>query len=63
MEKPEEPAPYAQDGICKINLGVYCFNTEVLVQRLVADARRNTAHDFGKNILTESVRMGYVQPC
>ena len=63
VEKPEEPEPYAQDGICKINLGVYCFNTEFLVQRLVADARRNTAHDFGKNILPESVRMGSVQPC
>jgi glucose-1-phosphate adenylyltransferase len=63
VEKPDNPEPYAEDDICKINLGVYCFNTKFLVQRLVADAKRNTAHDFGKNILPESVRIGSVQPC
>lgn len=63
VEKPKDPEPYAENGICKINLGVYCFDTRFLVQRLVADAKRQTAHDFGKNILPESVRIGRVQPC
>lgn len=63
VEKPEDPSPYAVDGRCQINLGVYCFSTEFLVQQLCMDHKRNTAHDFGKNILPESVRQGRVISC
>ena len=63
VEKPGNAAPYAVDGHCRINLGVYCFKTEFLAQALVADAKRDTAHDFGKNILPESLSNGRVLSC
>lgn len=63
VEKPSDPSPYAIDGKCLINLGVYVFNTRFLVERLVADAKKKTAHDFGKNILPMSVERGSVQSC
>jgi len=63
IEKPADPTPYATNGRCQINLGVYCFNTTFLVERLVADAKKKTAHDFGKNILPSSVERGAVQAC
>ncbi|MBI4603705.1 MAG: NTP transferase domain-containing protein, partial [Planctomycetes bacterium] len=55
VEKPADPTPYAVDGRCLINLGVYCFQTTFLVERLVADAKRKTAHDFGRNILPDAI--------
>jgi glucose-1-phosphate adenylyltransferase len=63
VEKPADPTPYAVDGRNLINLGVYCFNTTFLVERLVADAKRKTAHDFGKNILPAAVDRGMVLSC
>ena len=64
VEKPSDPRPYADaDGRCAINLGVYCFSTQFLVRRLVADAKTKSAHDFGKNILPTSVEMGKVASC
>jgi len=62
VEKPADPRPLADDlGRCSINLGIYCFNTRFLVQRLVADAKKKTSHDMGKNILPLSVSLGHVQ--
>lgn len=63
VEKPDDPAPYARDGRCLINLGVYCFQTAFLVHELVADAKKKTAHDFGRNILPSSVERGTVVSC
>ncbi len=63
VEKPADPRPHAIDGRCLINLGVYCFNTTFLVERLVADAKRKTAHDFGKNILPSSIDRGMILSC
>jgi glucose-1-phosphate adenylyltransferase len=63
VEKPKDPSPYASGGKCTINLGVYCFRTEFLVQRLVSDSKRKTAHDFGKNILPGSLEIGSVFSC
>ncbi len=63
VEKPSDPLPYAVGGRCLINLGVYCFNTTFLVERLVADAKKKTSHDFGKNILPTSVERGRVLSC
>ena len=59
-EKPADPSIYSRDGRCLINLGVYCFQTRFLVEQLVADAKRKTAHDFGKNILPTALRSGLV---
>lgn len=63
VEKPADPSPYAIDGRCATNLGVYCFRTEFLVQQLVRDAKRKTAHDFGRNILPASVDHSSVLTC
>ena len=53
QEKPDAPktVPYNTDAVL-INMGVYVFNTEVLVKRLIEDAKnKDTEHDFGKNII------------
>jgi glucose-1-phosphate adenylyltransferase len=52
QEKPEEPQtlPGDPDGILA-SMGIYVFNTEILVRRLIEDARTDSAHDFGKNII------------
>lgn len=63
IEKPANPHPYAVDGRCLINLGVYCFETEFLVSQLVADAKQRTPHDFGRNILPSSLGSGRVLSC
>ena len=63
IEKPADPSPYAVDGRCLINLGVYCFETTFLVEQLVADAKTKSAHDFGKNILPASLDQGTVLSC
>ncbi|MBI4585750.1 MAG: NTP transferase domain-containing protein [Planctomycetes bacterium] len=63
IEKPVDPAPYSENSVCQINLGVYCFNTRFLVQRLVSDAKKRTQHDFGKDILPESLERGLVISC
>lgn len=51
-EKPSEPEPLPYDDTMALcNMGVYVFNTEFLVKTLGMDARSNTEHDFGKNII------------
>src|SRR4029077_8057669 len=37
--------------VCLASMGVYIFETDALVEALEEDARRDTHHDFGKNIL------------
>ncbi|NWG01653.1 MAG: glucose-1-phosphate adenylyltransferase [Syntrophaceae bacterium] len=52
QEKPVEPKTIPGDpkGILA-SMGVYIFNTEVLVRRLIEDARSDSSHDFGKDII------------
>ena len=63
VEKPKDSTPFARAGQCSINLGVYCFSTRFLVERLVRDAKKPSAHDFGRNILPESLTKGRVLAC
>jgi glucose-1-phosphate adenylyltransferase len=44
-EKPERPRSNL------ISMGIYLFNTEVLIEALEEDARRRTGHDFGGDIV------------
>lgn len=56
-EKPANPKtiPGHPDLILG-NMGVYVFNTEVLVRRVIEDAKdRNSQHDFGKNVIPAMV--------
>ncbi len=52
QEKPEEPKtiPGDSEGILA-SMGVYVFNTEMLVRRLIEDARSDSTHDFGRDII------------
>jgi glucose-1-phosphate adenylyltransferase len=52
QEKPEEPKsiPGDSEGIL-VSMGVYVFGTEILVRRLIEDARSDSTHDFGRDII------------
>ena len=56
-EKPEEPKtiPGDPEGILA-SMGVYIFNTEILVRRLIEDARSDSTHDFGKDIIPAMIK-------
>ena len=51
-EKPSQatPMPGSAD-MALASMGVYIFETEPLVEALEDDARQDTQHDFGKNII------------
>ena len=56
LEKPLEPPPMAGDPTKSLaSMGIYVFNTEKLIRRVIEDAKRDTAHDFGKNIIPDMV--------
>lgn len=63
VEKPADPTPYAIDGRCATNLGVYCFRTEFLVEQVIRDSKKNTHHDFGRNILPSCVESARILAC
>jgi glucose-1-phosphate adenylyltransferase len=60
-EKPDcpETIPAKPDKILT-SMGIYVFDTEILVRELVEDAKKNTAHDFGKNIIPAMVNKNRV---
>jgi glucose-1-phosphate adenylyltransferase len=60
VEKPKSNPPTipGDPDHCLASMGIYVFNTEELVRRVSRDARRDTAHDFGKNIIPEMVEDG-----
>jgi glucose-1-phosphate adenylyltransferase len=52
QEKPEEPRtiPGDPEGILA-SMGVYVFDMELMVRRLIEDARSDSTHDFGRDII------------
>lgn len=52
-EKPASPKPSRQNPqVCNGSMGVYIFNTQLLIPILLADAEDpHSSHDFGKDIL------------
>jgi len=55
-EKPNDPPTLpGKPDRCLVSMGVYLFETPVLVRRTIEDSKRDTAHDFGKNIIPEMV--------
>jgi len=53
-EKPAAPRPMLGDpGRALSSMGNYIFNTGVLEEVLIEDARRSTDHDFGRTIIPE----------
>ena len=57
-EKPSQPkAMRSSPGEALASMGIYVFNTEYLVEKLLADAADPaSSHDFGKNIIPDAVR-------
>jgi glucose-1-phosphate adenylyltransferase len=56
-EKPEHPETLFKDPTLSLaSMGVYIFKTDQLVRWLTRDAKRNTEHDFGKNIIPEMIK-------
>ncbi len=52
QEKPREPIPIpGSPHLALASMGVYVFDTPVLVEALRADAQSQTSHDFGKDII------------
>jgi len=58
-EKPEQPRsiPHNPDQ-CVASMGVYLFNTEMIIEELKKDAALSTAHDFGKDIIPDLLKKG-----
>jgi len=55
-EKPESPKPIQSNPeMALVSMGIYLFNTQVLVKRVIEDTKRDTTHDFGKNIIPSMI--------
>jgi glucose-1-phosphate adenylyltransferase len=60
-EKPENPRPvHNQPDRALVNMGVYIFDTPMLLDVLYQDALRRSSHDFGRDILPCLVEKGQV---
>jgi glucose-1-phosphate adenylyltransferase len=57
-EKPANPKPLPHDPTrALVSMGNYIFRRDVLVREVTRDAKTpGSAHDFGKNIITDMVR-------
>jgi glucose-1-phosphate adenylyltransferase len=59
QEKPEVglEVPWSP-GNCLASMGIYIFDTEVLVRELQRDAEADTSHDFGRDIIPQLIGSG-----
>jgi glucose-1-phosphate adenylyltransferase len=57
QEKPEVPETMPSNpDLILASMGIYVFNTEKMVKRIVEDAKRTTSsHDFGKNVIPHMI--------
>jgi glucose-1-phosphate adenylyltransferase len=57
QEKPPNPKPMPERPDCVLaSMGIYVFDTEVLVKRLIDDFRNEeSTHDFGKDLIPAMV--------
>jgi glucose-1-phosphate adenylyltransferase len=61
QEKPKENPVTMPDDPTKVlvSMGIYIFNTETLIKQLIEDAKRkDSSHDFGKDIIPKMVNGG-----
>jgi glucose-1-phosphate adenylyltransferase len=60
QEKPADPTPIpGRPDTCLVSMGNYFFQSEVLQDVLIADARDETSsHDFGKDVIPALLRAG-----
>ena len=56
-EKPANPKPLpGRPDVCLASMGIYAFSTHALVQLVTEDAKRDSTHDFGRDILPRVMR-------
>jgi glucose-1-phosphate adenylyltransferase len=56
-EKPKHPKPIpGRPDMAFASMGIYLFNTKKAIEHLEFDALRETAHDFGKNIIPHMMK-------
>ena len=56
-EKPQRPFPIPSDpSHAFVSMGIYLFRSDVIREHLVEDAKRETSHDFGKNIIPRMIQ-------
>lgn len=61
VEKPAHPQPMPSNpNVALVSMGIYLFNTEVLVKRITEDAKKESSHDFGKNVIPSMIHEGRV---
>jgi glucose-1-phosphate adenylyltransferase len=61
QEKPTNPKPMLGDPTKVLaSMGNYLFSTEALVREIVRDAGKDSAHDFGKSIISEMFKKSRV---
>lgn len=55
-EKPKDPFPIPDDpGQAFVSMGIYLFKVDVIRDLLLEDARQDSDHDFGKNIIPKMI--------
>ena len=55
-EKPAVPIPSpGNPDVTFASMGIYLFNTTTLVKAIIDDAKQDTNHDFGKNIIPDMI--------
>ncbi len=55
-EKPSVPIPSPNNpNVTFASMGIYLFNTTTLVKAIIDDAKQDTNHDFGKNIIPDMI--------
>lgn len=56
-EKPSNPKPLPdKPDRAVVSMGIYLFNTKTLVQRIVEDVKKESTHDFGRDIIPAIIR-------
>jgi glucose-1-phosphate adenylyltransferase len=57
QEKPADPKPSPKDANkSHVSMGIYCFNRDLLIQALIADAEDpNSSHDFGRDVISKLI--------
>ena len=58
-EKPAHPLPApGRDDRALCSMGIYMFNTQKLVLRVIEDSKTEGEHDFGRNIVPAMIERG-----
>ncbi|MDD5018934.1 MAG: glucose-1-phosphate adenylyltransferase [Candidatus Omnitrophica bacterium] len=57
QEKPKKPKTMpGNDNMIFASMGIYLFKRNILEQELIEDARKETSHDFGKDIIPQMLK-------